>query len=40
MFCFVKTHPLNQTIAKALLKEKGVLVDIAENGQEGCNSLC
>ena len=28
-------HPLNQTIAKALLKEKGVLVDIAENGQEG-----
>ncbi len=28
-------HPLNQEIAKALLVEKGMLVEIAENGQNG-----
>ena len=28
-------HPLNQTIAKALLKEKDVLVDVVENGEQG-----
>jgi len=28
-------HPLNQEIAKALLAEKGMLVEIADNGQRG-----
>jgi len=28
-------HPLNQEIAKALLQEKGMTVDLAENGQRG-----
>jgi len=28
-------HPLNQEIAEALLSEKGILVDIAGNGEEG-----
>ena len=28
-------HPLNQEIAKSLLAEKGMLVDIAENGETG-----
>ena len=28
-------HPLNQEISKALLVEKGVIVDIAENGEAG-----
>ena len=31
-------HPLNQEIAKALLEEKGMIVSIAENGQEGVNA--
>ena len=31
-------HPLNQEIAKALLEEKGMIVSIAENGQEGINA--
>ncbi|WP_458863063.1 ATP-binding protein [Acidaminobacterium chupaoyuni] len=31
-------HPLNQEIAKALLEEKGMIVHIAENGQEGVNA--
>lgn len=31
-------HPLNQEIAKALLEEKGMIVFIAENGQEGVNA--
>ena len=28
-------HPLNQEIAKTLLEDKGVIVDIAENGEVG-----
>ncbi len=28
-------HPLNQEIARALLEEKGVLLDVAENGESG-----
>jgi signal transduction histidine kinase/CheY-like chemotaxis protein/PAS domain-containing protein len=28
-------HPLNQEIARALLEEKGITVDIAENGETG-----
>ena len=28
-------HPLNQQIAKALLEERGMIVEIAENGQSG-----
>jgi len=32
-------HPLNQEIAKALLTEKGMLVEIAEDGQKGVDSF-
>ncbi len=28
-------HPLNQEIAKALLQEEGIMVDVAEDGQKG-----
>ena len=28
-------HPLNQEIAKSLLEEKGMIVDVAENGEAG-----
>lgn len=30
-------HPLNQEIVKALLEEKGAVIDIADNGQVGVN---
>ena len=32
-------HPLNQEIAKALLMDKGMLVQIAENGQKGVEAF-
>ena len=33
-------HPLNQEIAKALLEEKRILVDLAENGRRGVEMFC
>jgi CheY-like chemotaxis protein len=32
-------HPLNQEIAKALLTEKGMLVEIAEDGEKGVDAF-
>jgi len=32
-------HPLNQEIAKALLEEKGMMVDVADNGQMGIDKF-
>jgi CheY-like chemotaxis protein len=32
-------HPLNQEIVSALLKEKGMLVQIAEDGQKGVDAF-
>lgn len=33
-------HPLNQEIAIALLTEKGVSVDVADNGEKGIETFC
>jgi PleD family two-component response regulator len=32
-------HPLNQEIARALLAEKGMIVQLAENGQKGADAF-